>query len=395
MGSAPSSFASDLHAFVLESALLIFHVFIQPLLFHPSFRGISDPTFGRDRLPYSYTEKRLIYENPKVKATTERVILSREALRKGKSWDRPGTAWVTYHVWEMLEATDREHLNADVILIHGLNDYSGKLAPHGSRFMEAGFRVIAVDLPAFGRSTGLHAYLPSMRLLVEALRAVICQIQENDKASGNVCTRKVFLEGHSMGAFTALYYAALYSPDPAHRISDQGQRQISGVVVVAPMIAISPESRPGYAVELLAKALALFAGRLPLAAAVRGNVSDDPRVEKEHEQDPQTYKGKLRIATGLSVLAGLIDLELHASKITVPVAIHHGDRDRATSYRGSVKFFETIGSQEKSLRLWEGYEHVMMKFVQSGGGMTDEDKAKTAAVLEDITAWLVRQAKAQ
>ena len=103
--------------------------------------------------------------------------------------------------------------------------------------------------------------------------------------------------------------------------------------------------------------MAFFAGRLPLAAAVKGNVSDDPRVEEEHVLDPQTYHGKLRIATGLAILAGLIDLQLNASKINVPVVIHHGDKDRATSHKGSIDFIEKVGSKDKTLRIWKGYEH--------------------------------------
>ena len=64
--------------------------------------------------------------------------------------------------------------------------------------MESGFRVIAIDLPSFGRSSGLHAYVPSMRLLVEALHAVICHVQMENATSRQGGNRKIFLEGHSM-----------------------------------------------------------------------------------------------------------------------------------------------------------------------------------------------------
>lgn len=76
--------------------------------------------------------------------------------------------------------------------------------------MEAGFRVIAIDLPAFGRSTGLHSYCPSMRLNVEAAHAVIRDVAEHD--GEEKVGRKLFMVGNSMGGFTALYYAAIYPP---------------------------------------------------------------------------------------------------------------------------------------------------------------------------------------
>lgn len=79
--------------------------------------------------------------------------------------------------------------------LHGLNDASHKLAPHATKFMKAGFRVVAIDLPSFGRSTGLHAYLPSMRLLVEGVHAVLNKVGETADPAH---PRKLFLEGHSM-----------------------------------------------------------------------------------------------------------------------------------------------------------------------------------------------------
>lgn len=106
-----------------------------------------------------------------------------------------------------------------------------------------------------------------------------------------------------------------------------------------------------------------FAGRLPLARAVRGNVSDDPRVDIEHDLDPQTYRGLLRISTGMAILSGIAELQALAPRINVPICIFHGSNDRATSPQGSKDFFQKVSSKDKTLKIWDGYEHVMMKNV--------------------------------
>jgi acylglycerol lipase len=50
------------------------------------------------------------------------------------------------------------------------------------------------------------------------------------------------------------------------------------------MLAISPESRPAYAVELAARALASIAGPLPFASANKGKNSEDPSVEEQFDR---------------------------------------------------------------------------------------------------------------
>jgi acylglycerol lipase len=48
--------------------------------------------------------------------------------------------------------------------------------------------------------------------------------------------------------------------------------KISGGLFLCPMLAISPDTRPPYLVELLARGISRFAGSLPLAAANKGAI---------------------------------------------------------------------------------------------------------------------------
>ncbi|EPQ32019.1 uncharacterized protein PFL1_00217 [Pseudozyma flocculosa PF-1] len=419
---------------MLEFLWTIYFVFIEPVLCHLNLvtPGFGDPTYGRAQLPYSATEKRLIYDNPEVTVIRRKVPLPAHALADCRSWDKEKWTFVSYNVWTMEAIEQREGLHSDLVMCHGINDYAGKLVPHAHHFLKRGFRVIAIDLPSFGRSSGLHGFVPSMRINVRAMHAVIMDVRRWDEEAGLIGVagreRKLFAEGHSMGGFTALYYAALYAPiDPtedgspdlaikkvpsaeeeaelARRAASNGVRPesksldpppyrpcLSGVAVAAPMITISPQSRPGKATEYAAKVLRFLAGRLPFAKAIKGNVSDDPKVESEFQADPMTYKGLLRISTGLAILDGINELSALASKITCPLVIHHGANDRATNPQGSKEFFDRVGTKpsEKTLKIWPGYEHVMMKNV---AGMSKADEEKRDAVLFEIGDWLVAQAR--
>ena len=62
--------------------------------------------------------------------------------------------------------------------------------------------------------------------------------------------------------------------------------------------------------------------------------------------------------------------------ITLPVLILHGTADKATVCHGSEFFFETVGSSDKTLKLYEGHYHDLL---------ADLGKEE---VMADIIGWL-------
>ena len=62
--------------------------------------------------------------------------------------------------------------------------------------------------------------------------------------------------------------------------------------------------------------------------------------------------------------------------VTLPVLILHGSADKATKPSGSQFFYDTAGSKDKTLKLYEGHVHDLLN-----------DLGKEA-VLADIKAWI-------
>lgn len=120
-------------------------------------------------------------------------------------------------------------------------------------------------------------------------------------------------------------------------------------------------------------------------------MSEDPRVEIEFFADPRCYHGNLRISTGLSLLSGLNSLLPSASKLSVPLFIAHGDKDRSTDHLRSVEFVEAVRNagraygvrSDAECKIYEGYEHCMLKV-----GVDRKDDEKRQRVLEDMKVWL-------
>ncbi|KAF8578752.1 alpha/beta-hydrolase [Ramaria rubella] len=349
----------------------IMDVFIKPLLTNLGLYTPTDPTHGRYLLetsPYEaepekdkdilVTSRRVFLESGK----GENVKLTQEELDSSRKKE-----WIYYKVWEKGPGN-----NCDVVVLHGLNDYGGKWSSHVAHLLEKGFRIIAPDLPSHGRSTGLHVYITSSVQLLEAVNTVLFDVE-----SLSDFRNKVFIVGSSLGGGIALNYCA-------HHV---GGSRIAGIFCIAPMIGVAPETMPSPILRRAAQIMRFFVPRLPFAKAVRGNVSDDPRVEEEFLADPRGYHGNLRISSGLALLACMSYLTPTViSSFTTPFRIVHGSNDRATSYHHSVKFYEAASSQDKQLEIYDGYEHVMLKV-----GVDQKDDEQRQRVLKDLETWLLQR----
>ncbi|KAM0750727.1 lysophospholipase [Meredithblackwellia eburnea MCA 4105] len=336
------------------------------------FKNKADPTWGRQDLP-RWPDEILLRSQY---GHRDGKIVTSGAVSKEKEW-------VTYQVWEPPAAADK---GADLVMIHGINDFGGKWSAHCRGFLDAGYRIISPDLPSHGRSTGIHVDLPEMDVLPTAVYKVLVDVLKTDAASGPVKQkRKIFLAGASLGGFVAVMTCLKYGSSSASDLPPEGELvpEISGGLFLCPMLAIASDSRPHWSVELLARAIASFAGSLPLAAANKGNNSEDPTCEEQFFQDPGTYHGKLRVGTGLAILRAIDNLNREMSHLTVPFALFHGTGDRVTSYKGSEKLYKEASSTDKKLFLYEGYEHILVRV-----GKDEKDDYRRQRVLGDMLQWL-------
>lgn len=134
-----------------------------------------------------------------------------------------------------------------------------------------------------------------MTHLAEAVDAAVCDVALRDmqegKSEADIDSRRRYICGASMGGFTALYYSILFPPAPTSEAAESAgirktfngvkRPKITGAMFLCPMIEVAPESRPSVFVEYFARAIAYFAGRLPLAEANRGKNTTNLALEEE------------------------------------------------------------------------------------------------------------------
>ena len=124
------------------------------------------------------------------------------------------------------------------------------------------------------------------------------------------------------------------------------------------------------------KGVSYLAPHLHVFALNNKDFSRDQAVVDSMNNDP-LIKGESQPAeTAAEMIKADQMLEKCFPMITLPVLIIHGTEDKATQPAGSQFFYDTAGSTDKTLKLYEGHYHDLLN---------DVDKE---IVLGDIQNWI-------
>jgi alpha-beta hydrolase superfamily lysophospholipase len=241
-----------------------------------------------------------------------------------------------------------------VILIHGFNSHSGYMAWPAEQFAANGFAAYALDHRGRGKSEGERFYvekfsdwLGDVDKLVEIARS------ENPGVP-------VYVLGHSVGGVIASSYVF------------EHQQEIAGLICESWAYDVG---LPNF-VQLAFEGVGYLAPHLPLYSLKNEIFSRDPVVVAQMDTDPLIAKEKQPAETASEVLKAAARLKENMPNLKVPVFIIHGTDDKATRPEGSQYFYDHVGSEDKTLKLYEGHYHDLLN---------DIDKE---IVMADILAWV-------
>ncbi|XP_062212226.1 uncharacterized protein LOC133913178 [Phragmites australis] len=246
-----------------------------------------------------------------------------------------------------------------VVVMHGLNEHSGRYDHLARRLNEIGIKVYGMDWTGHGGSDGLHGYVQSLDHPVNDLKMYLKKVLAENP--GLPC----FCFGHSTGGGIILK-AAL---DP------EVETCISGIVLTSPAIRVQP-AHP--IIRVMAPVFALIAPRYQFTGSHRNgpSVSRDPEALRSKYSDQLVFTGSIRVRTGYEILRLTSYLQQHLHRIAVPMLVLHGADDQVTDPEGSRALYEQSSSLDKSIKLYDGLLHDLL---------IEPEKEK---VMNDIVAWL-------
>lgn len=230
-----------------------------------------------------------------------------------------------------------------VVLMHGLNEHSGRYNDFAKELNANGFKVYGMDWIGHGGSDGLHGYVHSLDYAVDDLKSFLDKILTENP--GFPC----FCFGHSTGA--AIVLKAMMDPEV--------EAHVSGVVLTSPAVGIQP-SHP--LVVILAPVLSFLLPTFQLNSANKKGmpVSRDPDALVAKYSDPLVYTGSVRVRTGYEILRTTAYLQQNLKRLRIPFLVLHGAADTVTDPAASQRLHEEASSTDKTIQLLEGFLHDLL-----------------------------------
>jgi acylglycerol lipase len=243
---------------------------------------------------------------------------------------------------------------AVVVICHGVNSHSGQYVWVGEQLAESGLAVYALDLRGRGRSDGERFYVEDVADYVSDVAATVALARSRHPGV------PVFLLGHSAGGVVSSVYVLDHQAELAGFICESFAFQVPA---------------PGFALAAI-KGLSRIAPRLPVLTLKNEDFSRDPQAVEALNSDPFIAHEAQPAMTVAALVRADERLREEFPRITLPLLVMHGTADKATVCHGSEFFYQTAGSRDKTLRLYEGHYHDLLNDTGKQG------------VIADIKAWI-------
>lgn len=243
-----------------------------------------------------------------------------------------------------------------MVLVHGYGEHSGRYSHVASALVDAGWAAYALDHRGHGRSEGPRADVESLDWMLADIDVVVDQAMDHDGG------RKPVLLGHSMGGGVAAAFAL------------EHQQRLTALVLSGPALDVS-DSTP-LPMRLSAQFVPLVWPGAPTVTLPASAVSRDRDVVADYEGDPLVFHGRVPARTGREILKTADRVLKRAGELRLPVLVMHGSEDQLAAPRGSKQLDAGLGSDDHSLKIYDGLYHEIF------------NEPEKKQVLADLVAWL-------
>jgi acylglycerol lipase len=227
---------------------------------------------------------------------------------------------------------------ATVVLAHGASEHSGRYEHVAEGLNQRGYSLWALDHRGHGRSGG-------RRVLIERFDDLIADLDSFlDLAAGERPGDEPILFGHSMGGCVATGYAVRHA------------EKISLLVLTNPLATV----KTAPAATAVGRLLSRVAPRLGVYSVPAEGVSRDPEEVRKYVEDPLNYHGKLPARTVAELGDEVASFPDRAAAISVPTLIMYSTTDPIVAPSGSEMLARRIGSDDVTLRNWDGLRHEIL-----------------------------------
>jgi len=243
---------------------------------------------------------------------------------------------------------------AVVVIVPGFNSHSGYYKWVAEQLTAEDLAVYAVDLRGRGLSDGERFYVERFAEYVGDVSALVKLAKSRHPGV------PIYLLGHSAGGVISCTYTL------------ENQSELAGLICESFAFQVPA---PDFALAVF-KGLSHLAPHAHVLHLKNEDFSRDPKVVQAMNEDPLIAHETQPTQTLAEMVRADERLKAEFPRITLPVMILHGTADKVARPSGSQLFYDTAGSSDKTLKLYDGGFHDLL------------NDTVRQAVMSDVRRWI-------
>lgn len=238
----------------------------------------------------------------------------------------------------------RPDARADVLVLHGLGEHSGRYAEFAERLGRGGYNVHLLDWRGHGCSEGLTGHVAEFAQFHRDIASWVVYLVEHELLRKD---RPVFLFGHSMGGLIALDFLLNFRDAPVQKFA--------GLALSSPAVGVlNPAAMLKPALDFRLPAL-LEQLHFPNGIAV-DDLMHDKKKRAEFLADPLVHR-KITISLFREMLGAIERVRDPKTALPLPVLLLYAGDDRIVDPEAEQKFAKNLKAKDKEVHGFRGFYH--------------------------------------
>ncbi|MFW9945999.1 MAG: alpha/beta hydrolase [Candidatus Odinarchaeota archaeon] len=250
-----------------------------------------------------------------------------------------------------------ESPKAIIQLVHGGFEHSGRYQNVIDELIPHNYAIYADDHRGHGRSEGIRNHIDSFDQYIEDEKIFY------DLIKGFHPNLPIFMLGHSLGSFIAIYFTKKY------------ENFLDGLILSG--TGTGPGKETSGFLKAIAKGFSKIAPKMKFNPRIDTQfLSHDLDVVKKYENDTLVNAKKITARLSYEMLNNFKNLKSFIGKFKINLLVQCGSEDKLI--QGSENLKNLFKMPDKTIKIYEGLYHEVYNELE-------EDRKK---VLKDLSNWL-------
>jgi acylglycerol lipase len=250
-----------------------------------------------------------------------------------------------------------EEPKAVIQLVHGGFEHSGRYQNVVNKLIPEGYAIYADDHRGHGKSEGLRNYVDSFDQFIEDEKLFYDLIKEKHT------NLPIFMLGHSLGSFIAIFFTEKYEP------------LLNGLILSG--TGINPGKETSGFLKFMVKTLSKITPKMKFNPRIDAKfLSHDPEVVKNYKSDPLVNADTITARLGYEMVKNFDKLKMTIRNFKINLLVQCGSEDKLIS--GNKELDDYFKMDDKTIKIYDGLYHEVYNEIEKDRGI----------VLKDLKDWL-------